>query len=236
CDCPDGFEGEFCQDKIIQLKMIYLDGQVYETFTYDENGDLSQRGKYSNNGTLHFTAAYNYDEDSLVIRYVHHVSGSESFLKFEDIGNNEIRREFIPNGVSTGEYYIYKDVNQSCGYSGFEIYSTNGIFFSDVSIEYRDEHCSNLRIDRNIHFDSIYFRRETTNDEFNYPFPKGKNRFLPEPNRGNTIKLVLKDGGIELNALNSYTSTFSYNEDRYPVEEVRTYYNGDTETYSYEYY
>jgi hypothetical protein len=34
----------------------------------------------------------------------------------------------------------------------------------------------------------------------------------------------------------SYSSVYEYNEDEYPISEVRTYLNGTVENYTYEYY
>ena len=52
----------------------------------------------------------------------------------------------------------------------------------------------------------------------------------------NTLESTLYDRDNEIMNNLSYTSAYVYNEDDYPVSEIRTFLNGTVENYTYEYY
>ena len=232
CNCQNGYTGEDCSISTKQIKAIRLNGEIIIEYEYEENGYVS---KMTTDQTI---GIYNYETDIITIVFTNTFLNSESISRYTKISSDSLKRELISDGELSPYYSLYTEFSQTCSFEKEEfIFDQIGTTISTKTINFVDNNCSNdseivLNQDN-----SIIMSSSLTMDDKNYHSYSTLLPFLQYSGLGNVISRIEKEENGNIDEVNSYTSTFTYDEENYPTEEIRTPINsGDKDIYTYEYY
>jgi len=232
CDCPEGFLGTNCEKR--RLKTSEQNGAITNEFTYTVENNLLQHKVFSISGTLNSQIDYEVLGDTLLVTTSQPPSNVIFYNKYFLITPNEIGKITLNPNQELLSFFIY-EFSTDCGIMRIEDQNSGTITVYEIlenNCDYRKTRTSsngtlldvqmvkgdgmkNSRIIALEYFIDFNIGNPATNemyDLFNDP-------------TGNTI-----------NENNSYTSVFIYNEQGYPLTEVRTYYDGDNDSLVYTYY
>ncbi len=236
CDCPEGFRGEFCEDKILLLKEVYRDGKLDESYEYNGDRSLSRIFWHSSNDGERFRVLiYNYYSDSLIINYqgveneiiLDEVLASEKFFQ---LGGDTVRVQLFDGGLLNSNYLI-TSYEADCGREKIE-YSS-----SVQTIDYTDKNCSSIREARSKIDNSFQASRTTTLDDKHGFDESTRIHYFRTEHHGNVLKVSsINSEGEVWEAQRQYV----YNEFDYPISCVETnvFDNGNQSItdYTYVYY
>ena len=235
CDCPDGFEGELCQEKKLLLKSVMLNGEMDESYEYNQDRTISKKVEFTNNEP-HNSFTYKYTSDSIIINGLNILSNLSFSYKYNQINTDEVKFETFDSDTSAGFYMVYSQFDQDCGYSKFETYFTNDVLETETTLDITDENCSSISYKTNALNNVLIGSVETKIDNKNYYYESTRIDFLKFPKSGNPTRYFVRDEILEVIETNSYTSKYTYNDDDYPSSEIREYLNGKVEVRSFIYY
>ena len=219
------------------IKEVKKDSITLRTFQYDEQDRITNETTYKYNRP-EFVYNYEYKGDTTYIDVtLSQVPWrNEKLYRFDE---NEIRREsYVDGTLSMVKSYRWEE-ETTCGYTEvFWDYVNHTDIFEKVI--YFDEICSERRLHVAFYQPASHSSgREIYKDEMQ-AFDAAA---LPPPLEeapGNTISYIIAFGtdgtSNSINTSLSYDSVFTYNQDDYPISEIRTHRDGTVHTYTYEYY
>lgn len=221
----------------LKLKKILKDGQLWREYEYNVEGKKSTSHIYYE-GELWEKRIYSYKNDT-VIRTEYKPTNEIGFIiKFYSLNETQVRVDYYENINKLFDYLIYTYINStSCHLKNIEYYYPNGELFLNETYEYTDSNCSSTKNSTSYRENVLSSTDEYEKDDKNYAY----NSVTTEPfklfNRsffGNILsRKNYVNGSI---SASSYTSAYTYNENNYPISQVRTYTDGTIEEYTFEYY
>lgn len=213
------------------IKSIKEDGVVIRTYEYDEENRLKEYVYYWPEDVVDFVNTYDYEEEVTTI--TGWVEGEFYNRKKQYWQDSSTIREDIYFSDDLARYILYKYSDETCGYTSKEIHSLDNATPDITQRTYQDENCSWRSVNAyegKVMIDATYILDDKKNfDEAAVVFP-----FFHS--NGNTNKYTQRRNDGSVIEAWSYTSAFEYNVQGYPVSEIRSYLNGKTVEYSYEYH
>ncbi len=235
CECPDGFEGKYCEEQNLLLKHVYIDGVVSDSYEYLEDGRISKASNYLN-GDPYRIVNFRYAVDTIILDQKFELFENIIQRMYYRIGLDQIRADLFSDGLIVGDFSIYSLFESNCGYTKVETFLSEDVVRVEKTIEIIDENCSfeSIEVDKfqeeNMHF------IKTLNDDKNYYKKSTDIMYLSSPNRGNPLCHSVKDVNNNVNESFSFSSIYTYNENDFPSSEKRTYFDGRVEERKFEYY
>jgi hypothetical protein len=221
---------------VLLLKNIKLDNQIIKSYVYDsEDRILEAQGTFTfPRDAVRYKATYEnnsrtltfFDKNDMIVKIEIYYNQSGNTVRIEDIS-------VITNEVNF--YALYTLNNSDCNIDMFEFkYPDDETFYTSI-YTYNGLNCNYER--ENIflspqdpsrvvvkHDDKNYYGKWVYATNFTTTFSR------------NVLENTEFDRDNEVMNDQSYSSVYEYNEDEYPISEVRTYLNGTVENYTYEYY
>ena len=185
-------------------------------------------------GATRFVATYESDNRTLT-----YYDDNDQVKKIEVYYNrtgNTVRIEGI--NVDTNElifYGLYTLNSSDCNVEKLEFKTPDDIAYYTSAFSYTDSNCSFQR-ENSYNVPQDPARIVVKSDDKNYYRKSVYATTYTTIYSRNTLESTLYDRDNEIMNNLSYTSAYLYNEDDYPVSEIRTFLNGTVENYTYEYY
>lgn len=222
CECPNGFEGEFCEIKIKLLKHLFTNNELIQSYNYNDDNTLKSRTIYRNSEPwLIYT--YKYSMDSIIAEGLNVPQNSEFRFEYIKLDEDRIKHKWVQLPFPESSYTIFSSFEDGCGYRLIEFYTGQNFVNATTTIEFLDSNCSSKIIENSI--ESIFQR-----DDFNYYARSTEIPFFERSNRGNVISYSSADPAT------SYECTYEYDNENYPISGTKIFMNGDSTTTRYEYH
>lgn len=232
CNCPEGFEGEFCENEVIelldlQLKKIVFEDKI-EEYTYFEDNKVMQRTVTILDSGNVLVEPYEYVGDTVKLTSGIGDNISKE-IKYYPISETISYRDetFLASGNMSRNIYEFSE--DKCSLLKIEVESTG----QTVEYEYLDDNCSYTATNKTaeglvtssstiMKDDSNLYHRSYQHDIF-----KGKEG-------GNIIAGNFFDENGDQSS--SYTVEYEFNEHNYPTKRTTTSDSGNVSVVTFEYY
>ncbi|MFT7073111.1 MAG: hypothetical protein ACJAX3_002103 [Patiriisocius sp.] len=224
-------------ENILFLRTARLNGEIIQSYGYD-----SQTRVIRINGSLALNSVrveIEYDANKATYNYYSAIGAVIKKEIYYNEQNNTFRVEdAIPGADGFYSYGIFNKNLNSCDLQSFSFFYANDEPFYEVSFSYLDDSCSN---EANYTYPFAPFldfpvRIITVNDDKNRSNKAAIGNIYKNVNLHNVLSSMTYNINNELRREVSYTSTFEYNEQEYPINETRTFLDGNVSIYTYEYY
>lgn len=228
CNTESNFD---TTSKNIQLlRSISLNNDIISNFEYYPDNKIRAQVNLSG-GAISYYTHFEYSNDTIYKTISGLISSKSKSYVFND---ETIILHTYDSQDNLSYSYVKRYSSKSCGLSKTESYTQNGHLYTVTSFNYTDSNCS---------YNS---RKESSNgaQKNNYMIVKDdKNNYKSSinewpsfPTKHNIIEFKQWDANNNLLPSNSYISTFTYDENNYPIKETRTSLSGVTKIFTYEYY
>lgn len=221
CDCPDGFEGEFCEiHSALLLKREFSEDETLTTYDYNDDRLLTTLTRYFQ-GEISQTIDYQYFPDSIVINYTYPPDTDPSILvtsysKYSKISGDEIRYEsYLSNGELLTDR-TFKSFDENCSYS---IIDEDEI---RTKYTFTDENCSSIYEVGLIQEEEPAVRVTSVKDDKNFAYQSTIIPYFSAPNRGNEIEFLSES--LSAGTTIQRTFVYEFNTQDYPIK--RSSYDG----------
>ena len=230
CLCEEDYYGENCEKKRGLLKSVSRDGKLRFEMDYAPDHSLKTIRFISLNGV---DAAFTYNCSWLGDTVRVDLEEEPDFhMKFYVENENQVFHDEISHDVlESRDIRIY---NQ-CGVSQHLSYYDDGILQDEDEYEFIDNNCSFIQVDGN---------RKTTvlidNNKGVFGY-SGSGIFYISlidyqlKSNGNVIQRTVEVDNVIQESI-TYTSEYQFNNDGYPLEETRSFLDGDVEVYTFTYW
>jgi hypothetical protein len=221
-------------EELVLLKNIKKDNQIIESYIYNSENKIEEASGTFFGGATRFVATYESDNRTLT-----YYDDNDQVKKIEVYYNrtgNTVRIEDI--NVDTNElifYGLYTLNSSDCNVEKLEFKTPDDIAYYTSAFSYTDSNCSFQR-ENSYNVPQDPARIVVKSDDKNYYRKSVYATTYTTIYSRNTLESTLYDRDNEIMNNLSYTSAYLYNEDDYPVSEIRTFLNGTVENYTYEYY
>lgn len=212
------------------LKSVSLNDVLLFNFEYYPDEKIMSQTNFIGGAISHF-AYFEYDNDT-VYKTISGIFSSKS--KSYRVSSNVIKSMKYDNEDNLLFFYLNKYSSSNCKLTKIETYTQYSQLYTITEYDYTDSNCS---------YNS---KRELSNGTLknNYVISKDdKNNYLTSLNswptfekKHNIIEYKQWDQNQNLQLGNSYSSTFKYDGNDYPIQETRTMLSGAIKVYTYEYY
>lgn len=212
------------------LKSVSLNGSLLYDFEYYPDRRIMSQTSFSGQAISHFVL-FEYTNDT-VYKTTSGIFSSKT--KSYKANSNTLKLMQYDNQDNLLYFYLNKYSSSNCGLKQIETYTQYGQLYTITEYDYTDSNCS---------YNS---RRELFNGtpKNNYAIIKDdKQNYLASLNawpafekKHNIIEYKQWDENANLLIGNSYSSTFEYDANGYPIQEIRTMLSGGIKIYTYEYY
>jgi len=212
------------------LKSVYLDGQLLYNFEYYPDKKIRSQTSFSGEAISHFLL-YEYTNDTVYITISGIFSSKTKSYKTEA---NTVKLLEYDSEDNLLFFYFNTYSASNCGLKETKSYTRFGQLYIITEYKYIDSNCSYTS------------KKELSNgiQKNNYAILKDdKNNVLtslnPRPSfqkKHNTIEYKQWDANDNLLLSQSYSSIFEYDDNNYPIQEIRTLLSGTIKNYTYEYY
>ena len=228
-DDGDNNQGE--TQETLLLKKVFKDGVLIREYEYYADNKLkSQVGLLVEDQILE--VRYEYVADTIVESY-YNLGETTSFAIYKsyEINNTTSKRDYYNNENLT-LYKIYTFDNNQCGAILYETFNSSGSLIDAISFSYTDENCST----NSIHEGFGYSNDSSLNDNKKASYESINSPINRQEILHNILEYRIWDNDDQLINSRSSNSEFVYNSDDYPTKETRTYLDGSSLIYTFEYY
>lgn len=215
------------------LKKTFRDGELSDEHIYTTDSTLVRINRYADNMIATYTD-YIYSSDTIVRNSV-----MESGLWINSTVTYELEDGLIGEDrhsdtgmLGHSRSYFGPDECSMTKRESFKPDCTTLVSFTEPS--YTDNNCSSLSTGYNSDM-QIRYTEEIIRDDASVYFHSPLTDMLRSNNLGSIIEYNYWDEAGVLNELRSYTAVVEYNDAGYPTKNTRTYAEGTTIVYTYEY-
>jgi hypothetical protein len=212
------------------LKSISIDGALIYNFDYYADRKISAIITISGGGISGFTS-YQYVNDTVFKT----ISGlfSSKFKSFRT-NSNTIKLEEYDTEDNLLFFYLNQYLSSNCALSKTESYTQFGQLYAITDYNYTDSYCSYNS--KRASYNGDLKNKYTITKDDKYNGLASINEWPIFERKHNVIEYLKWDANENLVLSSSYNSTFVYDINNYPIQEIRTSLSGITKVYTYEYY
>lgn len=221
---------------LLYIKNVFKDGVLYDTYEFDDNNKVSKARIAIDINTVKYIL-FEYSNDRIIQRGYDDQDELLLIAESYTLSNNVDRLDWNWEGDSSGNEDYYIDTSYSeepCGPIVQTRHSINDALYFTKQFEYSGANCNDTELLNYENFDDRKTVR--TRDNKNNAREGTYKRRLNLSPLNNILSQTIYDENDVIQEFASYTSTFEYNNQEYPISEVRTFLNGTVENYIYEYY
>lgn len=231
CDCPSGFTGENCQFLSKLLRSVSIDGEKILEYGYDDNDNL--QSMISNLSSVFLE----HKKDTIISTAVSTQINQEVITYYIRINTDSLIVRTMTNGTLNSKHLLFTNYSEPCGFQKEELIdSASGVTTETKNTTYTDDNCSNtVEYFFNLANVVLMTSKSTLDDKLKYSY-SATLPYLRIPRTGNVISYIEMDEDGNINESTSFNSTFTYDEDDYPMVEQRNLLTGSSSTWAFEYY
>lgn len=217
------------------LKKIMRNGQVKQECEYYSDDRIKKIIRYEDNGDLWFSEDITYNGDTTITKTFG--IGNVPWYNYKNYWINANRSTKIAYNENNELvfYNIYDYTGTECSYYLQVSYDNNDVVRYRYEVDFSQGCDSYIKQTFPNSMDSIEYNYERDDKPYYGKSTMTNTHFQGQNNWTNTTKAERFDNEI-LDESRSFTSTFTYNQDNYPVTEQRTFVDGTVDNYTYEYY
>ncbi|MFK7949620.1 MAG: hypothetical protein AB8G11_18660 [Saprospiraceae bacterium] len=232
--CNDDEPASYVPQDLL-LKKITLNGQIKQECEYYSDERVKKIVRYDDNGDFWFSEDITYSGDTTYTETFG--VGNIPWYNFKSywIDANQSTKIAYDENDELVYYNVYDYVGNECGYSLRISYDRNDDIRYRYEVDYLQGCDSYIEQTFPNSTDSIKYNYERDDKPYYGRSASIDIYFKGQNNWTNTIKSERFDND-DLDESRSYTSTFTYNQDNYPITEERTFVDGTIDNYTYEYY
>ncbi len=213
------------------ISKVKINGQLRQEYVYLTDGSIQQATYYQEDGSLEEIRTYEFQPNRVTLTRQHLRFNYKRRYEYYDEAPNRTRRDFYDDDGNLIDYTLYFHSNNDCWIDRSERYRDDQLLFladynySGTQCDYRIDFYEdgNLTTKSDYKKDGKKFWRQAAS--FN---------ILRNNNESNTTSYTYTRSG-EVRDNISYVSQFTYDDQDYPIIENRTYLDGRTEVWTFEY-
>jgi len=213
------------------ISKVKVNGKLREEFTYNADGSIQRITEYQENGDLDEIRTYEFQPLKTILIRQHFRFNYTRRYEYYGEATDRTRRDFYDENGDLLDYTLYFHTNNDCWIDRTERYKDNQLLFL-ADYNYSGTHC-----DYSIDFyedGKLTTKSEYKNDGKKYWRKAASLNILRNNNESNATSFTYsRDGEVRENI--SYVSQFTYDDQDYPIIENRTYLDGRTEVWTFEY-
>ena len=220
------------ENTLKRIKNVRRNGLLHQSYIYDSQGLLQQIQRYTSDGNLSRTEVFTYTPLTTTRTITDPSTGEATVSNTFYEAPDRLRVDYLDASDQLAYYWLYfYEPSYTCSYSRAERYIGETLNTLRNST-YSGSVCNSVRTD---FVDGNSARTVSITRDDRQAYSRAlRNPLIPERAIGNIISYtsILSDGSTQSN---SYTASFTYDEQDYPLTSIRTYVGGDNEVYTYEY-
>jgi len=220
---------------LLLLKERFKNETLDASYTYNPDSTLQSITTYLD-GEERLHTTYEYDNDIIESTTNRADSGVKvSSLRYSNINSIQRKREQFNDMGQLISTSIYGFEDSSCGYVSIKRIDATNTLISDTRVDFIDHNCSSTFYKTNSGQEEYKEWEYIRNDKFDANNSTTLPFFGVDQLYGVT-KLMRYGISGSLSTNLSYESSIEYNEENFPIGEIRTYLDGDIVEYTYTYY
>lgn len=217
-------------DNIQLLKNIYLDDQLISSFEYYSDNKIQSQISLSNGGISN-VAFFEYSNDTIYKTISGFISSkTKSYL----INPSTIKLLEYDNENNLLFSYLNYYLSDNCGLSKTESYTKLNDLYTFTDFEYLDSNCS-YNSQQKL-FNGVQKNNYTIIMDGKNNYKASLNPWPSFEKKHNIIEYQQRDKNGNLSINSSYNSSYLYDYNDYPIQEIRISLSGLTKVFTYEYY
>ena len=212
------------------LKNIYLNNNLLYSYEYFTDGNIQTQIAYTNGAISSFTS-YEYSNDTVY----KNTSGFFNMKTKSYLENSQTIR-LLKLDESDNLLFSHLSIysSEDCRLSKIETYTQSNNLYTITEYDYIDSNCS-FNSNRELFNGTLKNKFRITNDNKNN-YKKSLNPWISFAKKHNIIEYRKWDSNDNLILNSSYNSEFIYDDNKYPIQEIKTTLEGDIKVFTYEYY
>lgn len=230
--CNDDGSGLFRKELL--LKSIHKDGVLNQEYQYDNDNRVLRGRFYDDDGELNSTRLYTYVDDSLIVEVLNADDEIYTIHKYYWLNGGSVGRRSVFDRDNQLVLYDEYDNFENCGYGEYSSYTPSGNLRFSYIFNYTDDDCGYILEDNNLSTD-IKSTYRSDGKRYFAESSSLKNFFVDKESLHNFTGFELTINNNRQDEV-SYVSSFEYNRSNYPTSEERKFYDGESTSYTYEYY
>ncbi len=231
--CSNEEENEPIQNHLL-LKTIYKNGVKTNEYIYNNDGTVNIALNYSN-GIVSSKLEYIHLPDTLKINKKNSSNVIIEKYKYFKLDANNIKYEQYSASNQIQYSTIYQLLDTNCGHDVIYRYNSSNSLTNTSYVTYVDANCSYTVVSYNSQ-NILTTKLEVLKDDKMNIYLSLRIKFFNMDNDHNLLYSKVYNSSNQLEESYSYNSTYTYNSDNYPITQTRTYYNGNIENLTFEYY
>lgn len=216
--------------EVQRLQNVYLNGALLYSFEYYSNNKIKTQQSYYD-GAIFSVTHVEYSKDTVSKRTTGLFS---SISKSYRSKSNEITLLEFDNQENLLTYYINTYSSSNCGLTKTKKYTRYGNLYSKTEYDYLDSNCS-YNASKTLFNGVVKNNYAILRDNMN-SYSASVNIWPEYASKHNVVEYRQWDKNDNLLLGKSYNASFIYDQNGYPIEEIRTSLTGTTKVYNYEYY
>jgi len=205
-----------------------------ESIEYNDNNEVAVIQRHFGGNITH-TLNHRHYKDSLIVETLYHLTEFKEIWKYTKQNIQTVRLDISNENSSAGSHHLFMNQTFNCGFAFRQSINQDGELADYSFFEFTDANCSFDMERRSLPDNSLIAAQEVLRDDKNYSH-KFVKTLITAPSAGNALKWVYFNENKDVIDSISYSSTFTYNEDSYPIMEERNYRDGNVVQRNFEYY